>query len=475
MSARVLVVDDVLPNVKLLEAKLAREYFEVLTASNGPEALAMAETGAPDIILLDIMMPGMDGFEVCRLLKANPATVHIPVVMVTALSDTADRVRGLEAGADDFLTKPVSDVALFARVRSLVRLKMTMDEWRVREHTSDELGVLDQDRSELAESAGDAEILVVEDNSVDGNKILETLTSEGHEVEMTATIADGLRAALQTDFDLIVGSLTLMQEDGLRLCSSVRSHERTRQCPILLLGDDHDLQTVAKGLELGANDYLVKPIDRNELLARVRTQIRRRRYQERLRANYERSLEMALTDDLTGLFNRRYLSAHLARAIRRIGESQKPVAAVMLDIDHFKQVNDRYGHQAGDEVLKEVADRVTRNLRTFDTVARYGGEEMVVIMPDSSAHSAGVVAERLRRKIAYNPFIASGQADPITVTVSLGVAVTDDPDCPPKDLIKRADEALYQAKGLGRDCVFVYGVGPTTDDMREDASAAVGG
>ena len=475
MSARVLVVDDVLPNVKLLEAKLAREYFEVLTASNGPEALLTAESGGPDIILLDIMMPGMDGFEVCRLLKANPATVHIPVVMVTALSDTTDRVRGLEAGADDFLTKPVSDVALFARVRSLVRLKMTMDEWRVRENTSDELGVLGHDRSELAESAGDAQILVVEDSSVDGNKIHATLTSEGHRVEMAETVAEGLQAALQTDFDLIVGSLTLVQEDGLRLCSSVRSHERTRQCPILLLGDDHDLQPVAKGLELGANDYLVKPIDRNELLARVRTQIRRRRYQERLRANYERSLEMALTDDLTGLFNRRYLSAHLARAIRRIGENQKPVAAVMLDIDHFKRVNDQHGHQAGDEVLKEVSDRVTRNLRTFDTVARYGGEELVIVMPDSSSHAAGVVSERLRRRIAYDPIAVSSPAGEVTVTISLGVAVTDDPACQPKDLIKRADDALYKAKGLGRDCVFVDGVGPITDDMKEAASVAVGG
>ena len=474
MSARVLVVDDVLPNVKLLEAKLAREYFEVLTASNGPEALVMAETGAPDIILLDIMMPGMDGFEVCQLLKANPATVHIPVVMVTALSDTTDRVRGLEAGADDFLTKPVSDVALFARVRSLVRLKMTMDEWRVREHTSDELGVLDHDQSELTESAGDAQVLVVEDNSVDGNKIMGTLTSEGHEVEMATTVADGLNAALRTDFDLIVGSLTLMDEDGLRLCSTVRSHERTRQCPILLLGDDHDLQTVAKGLELGANDYLVKPIDRNELLARVRTQIRRRRYQERLRTNYERSLEMALTDELTGLFNRRYLTAHLARAVKRIAESQKPVAALMLDIDHFKQVNDQHGHQVGDEVLKEVAERVTRHLRTFDTVARYGGEEMVVIMPDSSLNSAGAVGERLRRIIADEPIRVSSPTDQVTISVSIGIAVTDDPECPPKDLIRRADEALYEAKGSGRNCVFVDGMGMLNDDMREAANIAVG-
>src|SRR6266702_3326482 len=133
MTARVLVVDDVELNVRLLAAKLASEYFEVLSADNGAAALAMAEAELPDIILLDVMMPRMDGFEVCRRLKANPLTTDLPVVMVTALSDVADRLRGLEAGADDFLTKPVNDIALFARVRSLVRLKRMMDEFRLRE------------------------------------------------------------------------------------------------------------------------------------------------------------------------------------------------------------------------------------------------------------------------------------------------------------------------------------------------------
>src|SRR5881392_1845727 len=140
MTARVLVVDDVELNVKLLEAKLSSEYFEVLSADNGPAALEMTETELPDIILLDVMMPRMDGFEVCRRLKANPRTADIPVVMVTALSDVADRLRGLEAGADDFLTKPVNDIALFARVRSLVRLKRMMDELRLREEVCRQFG-----------------------------------------------------------------------------------------------------------------------------------------------------------------------------------------------------------------------------------------------------------------------------------------------------------------------------------------------
>jgi two-component system cell cycle response regulator len=141
MTARILVVDDVPANVKLLEARLSAEYFDVLTALSGAEALAICERAQCDIVLLDVMMPDMDGFEVCRRLKSNPATHHIPVVTVTALDQASDRVRGLEAGADDFLTKPVSDIALVARVRSLVRLKMMTDELRMRALTSREIGI----------------------------------------------------------------------------------------------------------------------------------------------------------------------------------------------------------------------------------------------------------------------------------------------------------------------------------------------
>ncbi|WP_119679013.1 PleD family two-component system response regulator [Indioceanicola profundi] len=460
MSARVLVVDDVLPNVKLLAAKLTREYFDVVTANSGPEALERIRSHAPDIVLLDVMMPGMDGFEVCEKIRSDPATMHIPVVMVTALSDVSDRVRGLQAGADDFLTKPVNDVALFARVRSLVRLKMMMDEWRLRESTSGQLGMLVSTDSMQNQSAEGARVLVVEDSAIDLDKLTETLGRDRALVKTAESCAAGLELALAEEFELVVISLTLMREDGLRLCSQLRSQERTRQVPILLLADEADMDRVAKGLELGANDYLIKPIDRNELLARTRTQVRRKRYQDRLRANYEQSLSLALTDSLTGLFNRRYLSAHLPRLLDRGGGNNKPVAALLFDIDHFKVVNDSWGHGVGDEVLKDVANRASRNLRNFDLVARLGGEEFVVIMPDTDLAQASMVAERLRRRIADEPFKVSAPVGEIQVTVSMGVAVADGrpgPDGRPEtgdSLLRRADMALYQAKRAGRNLVI---------------------
>lgn len=465
MSARVLVVDDVLPNVKLLAAKLTREYFDVVTANSGPEALERIHAQHPDIVLLDVMMPGMDGFEVCEKIRADPATMHIPVVMVTALSDASDRVRGLEAGADDFLTKPVNDVALFARVRSLVRLKMMTDEWRLRESTSGQLGMLVATDSVHTQTAEAARVLVVEDSAIDLDKIVETVARDRDIVTDTDTCAGGLELALAEEFELIVISLTLMREDGLRLCSQLRSHEKTRQIPILLLADETDMDRIAKGLELGANDYLIKPIDRNELLARTRTQVRRKRYQDKLRANYEASLSMALTDSLTGLFNRRYLSAHLPRLLDRSGGNNKPVSALLFDIDHFKVVNDTWGHGVGDEVLKEVAQRTSRNLRNFDLVARLGGEEFVVIMPDTDGSQAMAVAERLRRRIAEEPFTVSAAVGKIDVTISIGVALADwtlDAEGRPESgdaLLRRADTALYQAKRSGRNRVVMDGAG----------------
>src|SRR5271155_1716759 len=152
MTARILVVDDVPANVKLLEARLSAEYFDVSTATNGAEALAMCERAECDLVLLDVMMPDMDGFEVCRRLKKNPATHHIPIVMVTALDQPSDRVRGLEAGADDFLTKPIPELALLAGGRSLARLKMVTDELRMRVLTSRDIGIKSPEREAVADT-----------------------------------------------------------------------------------------------------------------------------------------------------------------------------------------------------------------------------------------------------------------------------------------------------------------------------------
>jgi two-component system cell cycle response regulator len=452
MTARVLVVDDIYPNVKLLEAKLTAEYFDVLTAMNGPDALAICEQGLCDIVLLDVMMPGMNGFEVCRRLKNAPMTAHLPVVMVTALDQPSDRLKGLDAGADDFLTKPVDDTALLARVRSLVRLKSVMDELRTRAVASRDYGFDDPLAAAVAETGQNARILLVDDRPSSYERLSSAL-GPYHRVEIEKDPHNALIRAAEDNFDVALVSLDLQGFDGLRLCSQLRSLERTRNAAVLMIAEADDRARILRGLDIGVHDYLVRPVDRNELVARVRTQVRRKRFAERLRESVHASMELAVTDSLTKLHNRRYLDSHLAALFEEAALRGLQFSVLLLDIDHFKSINDAYGHDAGDEVLREFASRVRALTRGIDVVARFGGEEVVVLMPDTQLEGAHAVAERIRQQIGTIPFAIHRGTRAINVTVSIGVAARKAEDSAADALLKRADLALYRAKGEGRDRV----------------------
>lgn len=450
MTARILVVDDVEANVRLLEAKLTLEYYDVLTCQDGPTAIRLAASEAPDIILLDVMMPGMDGFETCRRLKEDPATSHIPVVLVTALDGREDRVRGLDAGADDFLTKPLDDVILMARLRSLVRLKMVMDELMEREERGRSIGVEGQAGARLRGAGG--RVLVVDDQPVQAERLVQELSVE-HRAAIEANPAVALVAA-RGPIDLMIVNVEAAGFDGLRLIANARSSEATRRTPILGLVDTAQRPRLIKALELGVNDILLKPVDPGELLARVRTQIRRKRYADFLRDKLDYSLEMAVTDALTGLHNRRYMSGQLQGLVEHANRGGESVALLVMDIDHFKAVNDGFGHDAGDEVLREFAVRLATNVRAIDLPCRLGGEEFVVVMPGATLEDAHSVADRIRRDIASAPFRIMGGREQLTITVSVGVAASTGEGDTPDALLKRADEGVYEAKSAGRNRVI---------------------
>ena len=454
MTARVLVVDDLEPNVKLLEAKLRAEYFDVLGAYSGQEAITLAVQEKPDIILLDVMMPGMDGFETCRRLKSDPETMHIPVVMVTALDQQADRIAGLEAGADDFLTKPVEDLALFARVRSLTRLKMMTDELRARYATGKDLGIVG--KIDLEGNQNEARLFLIDDNPEQAARLVAAIGEDVEQIVHEADPETALARARTGDFDLIMVNLSIEAMDPLRLCSSIRSFEETRLTPILAVVRHGDTRKLVRALDIGVNDYVTRPVDRNELTARVTTQLRRKRYVDQLRSSFQVSLEMAVTDQLTGLYNRRYLASHLSAMFDRAYWTGRPLSVMVLDIDHFKNVNDTHGHDVGDKVLKEFAERIANSVRGIDLACRYGGEEFLIAMTDTDLAFASVVAERLRHEIANAKFNLNAGRDELNVTVSIGLSSTE--NGPEEDsaqkLIKRADEALYEAKSAGRNRVI---------------------
>ena len=452
MTARILVVDDIPANVKLLEAKLSAEYFDVLTAADGISALSTAEREQPDIILLDVMMPGLDGFETCKRLKQSRETAHIPVVMVTALDQSSDRVKGLDAGADDFLTKPVDDVALFARVKSLVRLKRLTDELRLRQATSEQMGLVADPVQPEIDTNPHGSILLVEDRDQIAQRLSESLRNR-HQVFVEPNLDQALMLARAGTYDLFIISLSLKGQDGLRLCSQLRSTEQTRNIPVLALVEEGETQRILRALEMGVNDYLVRPIDRNELVARVRTQLRRKRYTEKLRQNLDMSVELAVTDQLTGLYNRRYMASHIGTLISNAAESGRELSLLILDIDYFKSINDTHGHDVGDQILREFAKRIVSNVRSVDLACRYGGEEFVVIMPDTDLSFAYMVAERVRQQVASQPFAIDRAPGEVHVTISVGVTTSEGKGDTPEALLRRADQALYRAKRDGRNRV----------------------
>ncbi|MGB6229776.1 MAG: PleD family two-component system response regulator [Litorimonas sp.] len=445
MSARILVVDDLAPNRNLLDVKLSAEYYDVVTAESGEEALEIAARERLDLILMDVMMPGgMDGFEACRQLKADPALYHIPVIMVTALEETRDRVRGMEAGADDFITKPIDDFNLVARVRSLLRLKMTTDQ--LMSHT----GHSPENCRPIFDSIRDkrGRILVIGDEGGQPTKIA-SMVGEVHDVLVEHDPIEAIRRA-KANTDLVVVSLVAKSFDGLRICASLRFNSETRDIPILAIGDPEEQTTFVRAFDIGVNDSVFRPVEKQELHARVRTLLRRKFYADNLRENFNEDLEMVVSDPLTGLGNRRFFDRQVEPLFDALNNDGKPFSILVFDIDHFKRVNDILGHDMGDQILKEIATRIATNMRAVDIVSRYGGEEFMIAMPGTTELEAYQAAERVRRFIAGTPVFVDGQA--LSITTSAGVAQVDE-DEQLRAVFRRADSALYQAKRDGRNRV----------------------
>ena len=451
VTARILIVDDIPTNVRLLEARLTAEYYDVVTATSGLQALQIMASSDVDIVLLDVMMPGMDGFEVCRRLKSNPQTQHVPVLMITALDQPSDRVNGLNVGADDFLTKPVDDMQLMARVKSLVRLKSLTDELRARAMTGQQIAIEDAIRAMDKINTGSGSILLVDTDQRHAERIKGYLTPE-HDVDILLDPADAVFQVTGKQYELALVTMALDEFDALRVCSQIRTLEHSRNLPSLLIADEGDKPKVVRALDLGINDFISRPVERNELAARVRTQIRRHRYAMELRQSVSNTMALAVTDDMTGLYNRRYFDRHLGVMLSKAHDQERDMALMILDIDHFKSVNDTYGHDVGDAVIKEFAVRLKRNIRGVDLACRFGGEEFVVLMPDTDFRQAEMVAERVRQAISDRVFeVNAGR--PLAVTVSAGVTLNETVADTPETLIKRADVALYRAKRGGRNRV----------------------
>lgn len=487
MPGRILIVDDIATNRILLRVRLAAAFYDVVQASAAAEAFAMLARHKPDLVLLSARLGDCDTLALCRAMsgrgvapRMQPQIRHDslvrdsapvedgprpPVLILSDRTDRALRLAALNAGAEDVIAFPADNLLLQARLRSLMRVGDAAQESQLRDVTSRTLGFA-EGATAFVTAPRICVLLDMPGNSPPWLQHLDNRRTGRISAHDSCTFLRDVSAGDKPDLCLIVMHRP-RDLPGLRLLSELRAHPETRHAAVIVILPDHDPQIAADALDLGAGDVMTGDVDPAELVLRVGLQIRRKRLADQLRSTLHNGLRAAVTDPLTGLYNRRYALPHLARLAEQSARSGRRFAVMLADLDHFKAINDRYGHAAGDAVLVEVAQRLRANLRAVDLVARIGGEEFLIALPDTNRTEARVAARRLCRIIAQEPFVLPGKELRIPLTVSIGVTMGHKPACgtmaggradePPHDavqeLLQKADEALYGAKACGRNQV----------------------
>lgn len=448
MGGRILVVDDLEPNRRLLEVRLGVEDYQVTLAASGTEALVAVEAAPPDLILLDVMMPGMDGFEVCKRLKSDPSTAHIPIMLLTALSEHHDRLHGLQVGADDFLSKPWDDRVMIARVRSLLRLKGVIDQLSLREETGQALREMSADERERVGTG--ARILIIDDPSRAAERLARRL-EDSHRPRLETDTAAALRSA-RWMWDLVVVNVAATGFDGQSLIKQLHREETTRHLPVLAVIDAGARDALVAALENGASDVIERPIDSQELAARVRSLVRHRRYADFLRERLDVSLSDAALDQLTQLVSPRFAESQLRSVMTEASREGYLLSAAVFDVDAFHDMNARFGHAGGDRVLQAVAACLQRVLPDYFVIGRRPGDEFLVIMAGASLDEARDYARAARDAICRQAVTLDGPNDGVAQTVGVSVSVGATQFHPADTMgamLDRLERALAAAKERG--------------------------
>ena len=508
MGGKILIVDDVATNRIVMKVKLTAAGYLPVVAADGTSCLALAKAQAPALILLDCNLPDMPGTEVLRQLRADPQTRRVPVVVLSARQGPAARIAAFQAGADDFLVKPIDDQTLLARIRSLMRadgalsgLSMGFDSHAgAADLDLTDLGFADLGRPDLGfadldlplrtpslpspspplpSMSGLAEapapfqptdstaalpgtIALVMQRPETAlflrRNLASKLTSRVISLTAEAALANALAEGPTPDLFVIEADLPL-QGGGLRLMSDLRSRAATRDARFALYRTTPEDASAAMAFDLGADDLIDADTAAQEIALRLQRLLSLKQQADRLRLSVTDRLRLAMIDPLTGLHNRRYGLARM-QAIAEAAQTSGAIFAVLVaDIDQFKSVNDRFGHAVGDAVLVQVAERLRQNLRAGDLLARIGGEEFLIALPDIALAEARSIAERLCSMMSDAPFdIGQGRALP--VTLSIGLAISEG-GCAPAhpdsvtEIVDRADRALMRSKAAGRNQVTI--------------------
>jgi two-component system cell cycle response regulator len=454
---KVLIVDDDPFNIKLLTAQIPSDQYSVVCAYNGRDALEIAEKLLPELILLDVMMPNMDGYEVTLTLKAMPTTSHIPIIMISALQGMEDKAKGLKAGAEEFLSKPVNMVELLARINSMILLRRYREQLSLRMRSEEQfIGCDTPSIPSRNEEICQATILLVEDNKKDIKLIKGHLSDFPYEILIAEKGEDAITMMKANKVDLIILDILLPGINGFEVCSAIKELNELPPPQVVIITALDDLGSQIKGAELGADDYLIKPINGQVFRAKINSLVRKKKYLDKLLSNYEIAVDLAIMDGLTGLYNQAYFKQSLEMEVKRSIRHQHPSTLIMFDLDNFKRYNDTYGHPAGDAVLAEFSSLLKTCVRETDLVARYGGEEFCIVLPYTGKQESLMVAEQILQSVRKHRFAEKTCPVTETITVSAGIASCPSDTSTASELIKKADAMLYEAKKAGRDRVKVY-------------------
>ncbi|MFZ1663239.1 MAG: diguanylate cyclase [Paracoccaceae bacterium] len=455
MPGKILLFDDVITGSTGLRRQLVVAHYDMIVVRDGEEAVNHSRRFKPDLVLINGEPADMRATELCRTLKADPTLSDIPVVLISDQSDLASRIDALRAGASEVYRASVDALILLARLRSLLRAAGNQRQLLPDSRQCLDFGLMEECRP----FPGPALVGLIagsRDKAADLQRTLSPLLDDRF-VLFTADTVMGDFAARNVPDVFVLDAELATSGDGLRLFSELRSRPGSHHAAVCLVSDPAATDAWATALDLGIDDVIEQEADAAELALRIQTQIKSKRRNDSLRTSMVDRMRQALFDPLTGLFNRRYALPALARIAERASLNDEPFAILLADIDQFKHVNDTYGHAAGDNVLVTIANRLRDCLRPNDLLARIGGEEFLIALPELSLGEAHAMAERLRLSVCCRPFyLASG--DQIRVTISIGLAMGDTPADAMNDfdsLISAPDTALLDAKAMGRNRVTI--------------------